>query len=132
MAQEHVDVMRRTVEAFNTEGLEAALAHFDPEVEWIAPPEWLEERVYNGREGIGRLATSWGESFDEYRLDVEETRDLGDCALVLLTQRGRIKGSGEPMQWRIGWLWEARDGLTVRVRVFFSWEDTLAAAGLAE
>ena len=36
------------------------------------------------------------------------------------------------MELRIGYLWEVRDGLTVRVRVFFSWEETLAAAGLAE
>ncbi len=48
---------------------------------------------------------------------------------MLVTQRGRIKGSGEPMELKVGWLWEAREGLTVRVRVFFSWEETLKAAG---
>lgn len=46
MSHEDVEVVRRTIEAFNGDGLDAALEYLDPEVEWLAPPEWLEERLF--------------------------------------------------------------------------------------
>ena len=57
MSHEDVEVVRQTIEAFNRDGLDAALEYLDPEVEWLAPPEWLEDRLYKGHEGIRRLAS---------------------------------------------------------------------------
>jgi hypothetical protein len=45
MSRENVEIVRRTIEAFNHGGIAAALSYFDPEVEWLGPPEWLEERL---------------------------------------------------------------------------------------
>jgi len=130
MSQESVEVVRNTIEAFNREGVEAALAYLDAELEWIAPPEWLEERLYKGHDGIRRLATFWDENFDEYRLDVEEAIDCGDHVVTLVTQRGRIKRSGDPIEQRVGFDWEVRHGKGVRVHVYFSWKDALEAVRL--
>jgi hypothetical protein len=54
--------VRNTIEAFNREGVEAALAYFDPDVEWLGPPEWLEEHLYKGQDGIREIAAVWGEN----------------------------------------------------------------------
>lgn len=48
MSQEDVEFARRFFETFNREGVEAVLTYFDPEIEWLTPPEWLEEEVYSG------------------------------------------------------------------------------------
>jgi ketosteroid isomerase-like protein len=131
MSQENVEVVRKTIEAFNSEGVEAALPHFYPEVEWLGPPEWLEKHLYKGHDGIREIAAVWGENFDEFTLDLEEAIDAGDDHVVALVhQRGLVKGV--PIEGRIAYDWEVRDGKGVRVQVYFSWEEALQAAGLSE
>ena len=132
MSREDVEVVRRTIEAFNLDGLDAALEYLDPEVEWLAPPEWLEERLYKGHEGIRRLASQWAENFDEYHLDPHEFMDAGDQVVGLVFQRGRIRGSHDPIEQRIGYVWEVRDGKGARIQVYFSWEEALEAGGLSD
>ena len=133
MSQESVETVTKVVQAFNTRGLDAALAYVHPELAWYAPPEWLERQVYTGHEGLRQLAESWGENFDEYRLDLERVIDLGGKrALALLTQRGLIKSGGSPMELAVGWIVEVLDGQLARVDVHFGWDSALEAAGLAE
>ncbi len=133
MSQENVETVNRVVEAFNTRGLDAALAYVHPELAWHAPPEWLEKQVYRGRDGLRELAESWGKNFDEYRLDLARVVDLGgNRALALLVQRGRIKAGGNPMELAVGWIAEVLDGELARVDVHFSWKSALEAAGLSE
>jgi ketosteroid isomerase-like protein len=132
VSQENVEIVRRTIEAFNGDGVEAALQYLDPEVEWLAPPEWLEERLYKGHDGIHRLASQWSENIDEYRLDPERFIDAGDAVVVLLFARGRIPGGAAPIEQKLGYVWEVRDRKGVRIQVYFSWEEALEAAGLEE
>ena len=132
MSQENVEIVRRTIETFNREDVEAALEYIDAEVEWLAPPEWLEERVYKGHDGIRRLASMWSENFDEYHLDPERYLEADDQVVALIVQRGRIKGSGDPIEQRIGFVCGVRNGKGVRFQVYFSWEEALEAAGLSE
>jgi ketosteroid isomerase-like protein len=132
MSQENVEVVRDTLAAFNRGGVEAALDYFDPSIEWLGPPEWLEERLYKGHDGIRKIAAVWTENFDDYRLDLERTIDAGDRVIALVYQRGRIKGSSNEIEQPIGYNWEIRNGKGVRVQVYFSWDKALEAAGLSE
>ena len=125
----NVDIVRAALAAFNHDGVEAALAYLHPEVEWLAPPEWLEEHVYAGHNGVRKVASIWHETFDAYELDVEELIDAGDHVVALITRRGRIKRSGDPIEQRIAYDWTLRDGRGVRVRAYFSWEEARAALG---
>jgi ketosteroid isomerase-like protein len=130
MSQANVEFARRFFDTFNREGVEAVLTYFDPEVEWLAPPEWLEEHVYEGHQGLRKLAAAWGDNFEEYRLDFERLIDVDDGeVLVLVYQRGRIKGSDAGIEHQVGFEWQLRNGRIARVRVHFSWEDALEAAG---
>jgi ketosteroid isomerase-like protein len=132
MSQENVEIVRSAIEAFNRDGVEAALAYLDTEVEWLGPPEWLEDRLYKGHEGIRSLALQWTENFDEYRLDAEQVIDAGDEVVALIFARGRIKGSAVPIEQMVSYLWQVRNGKGVRVQVYFSWDQGLEAAGLGE
>jgi len=70
MSQEEVTAVSDTITAFNSGGVEAALEYLDPNIEWIGPPEWLEDRIYEGHDGMRKLASLWTEQFDGYRLDL--------------------------------------------------------------
>ena len=98
----------------------------------IGPPDWLEQRIYSGHDGIRRLASVWTENFDDFRLDLEKAIDAGDHVVALGCQRARIKGSDDRIEQPVGYDWEVRDGKGTRVQVYFSWEEALEAAGLKE
>jgi ketosteroid isomerase-like protein len=133
MSNENAAPLRGAIEAFSDTGIDAALEYFDPEIEWWAPPEWLEDRLYRGHEGVRELAAFWTQQFDEYRLEPEKFIDLGgDQVLALLHQQGRIRGSGDRIEQPIGYIARIRDGKVAEVHVYFSWEATLEAAGLSE
>ena len=133
MSEESRALVRDAINAFSDEGVEATLEYLDSEIEWWAPPEWLEDRLYKGHEGIRRLAEFWMQQFDEYRLDPERFVDLADGRVAaLLYQRGRIKGSGVLIEQPIGWIARIGDGLVKEIWVYFSWEATLEAAELQE
>jgi ketosteroid isomerase-like protein len=133
MAGKATEQLRHLIEAFEAGGTDAAIAQLDPEIAWVAPPEWLEERVYRGHDGVRELAGYWTQQFDQYRLDLKRLIDLDDGrGVALLHHGGRIRESGAPVQHEIGYIGEADAGKLTRVEVYFSWEATLEAAGLQE
>jgi ketosteroid isomerase-like protein len=130
MSQENMDRLRRMIEDFNSVGIEAALVHVHPELVWLAPPEWLEKSVYEGHEGIRELAASWGQNFEQYRVEIDRIVELEDGrALALLMQRGTIKDSGAEVEQPVAWITEFQTGLVARVQVYFSWETALEKVG---
>jgi ketosteroid isomerase-like protein len=133
MPEERAAPMLNAIEAFNEEGVEAALPYLHPEIEWVAPPEWLEDPVYEGHDGIRRIAAYWTQLFDEYRLRVERVIDAGpDRVVILLYQLGRISGSGDRIEGPMGYVIEVQEGLVKRAEIYFSWEAAMEAAGLSE
>jgi ketosteroid isomerase-like protein len=132
MSQGNEAFARNFFDTFNRDGVEGVLPYFDPEIEWFGPPEWLEEPVYSGHDGLRRLAAAWEGNFGEYRLDFEQLFELADDeVLVLAFQRGRIKGSDDRIELRVGFEWLVRDRRIARVKAHFSWEQALVAAGLS-
>jgi len=133
MPEERAAPMLNAIEAFNETGVEAALPYLHSEIEWVAPPEWLEDRLYKGHDGIRRLSAYWTQLFDEYTLVPQRVIDAGEGRVViLLHQQGRIVGSGDRVESPLGYLVEIRDRVITRVEIYFSWEATLEAAGLSE
>jgi ketosteroid isomerase-like protein len=132
VSQENVERAHDTAAAYNGGDLEVALQYFSPNVELIMPPEWLEDRVYTGREAPRRVLGSWHEQLDEHHFDVENVIDWGEDRVVSLAyQRGRIKGDDE-LEFRIAFISDLRDGVAVRVQMYFSWQEALTAVGLPE
>jgi ketosteroid isomerase-like protein len=133
MSQENLDNLQRMIDDFNARGIDAALTHIHPDLVWLAPPEWLEKSVYAGHDGIRELAASWGQNFEEYRVELERMVELDDGrALALLHQRGIIKHSRDEVEQAIAYIVDFKEGLVARVQVFFSWAAAFRAAGLPE
>jgi ketosteroid isomerase-like protein len=132
MSEENLEVVRHAIDAFNDEGIEAALAHFNRKAKWVEPSDRSEGNLYKGHRGIRKLASIWGDNFDEHRLDLEQLIDVGDDAVVLVYQRGRIKDSSDTIERRIGYVWRVWRGKIDRVQAYSSWEAALDEVGLSE
>jgi ketosteroid isomerase-like protein len=132
MSEENVERVRAFIAAYNRRDFDAAVEHFDPEIEWVLPAR---QRSDSGR-GPGaaiRFFEDIDEAMEELRLEPQEFIDAGDRVATRLRHHGRGKGSGveidEELYHQVATF---RNGRIVRMEYFGSWEEALAAAGLDE
>ena len=136
MSQENVEIVRRGVEAWNADDLDAFLAWLDPEVEWhpsIEPALEGGETTYRGLDGARK-------AWDDYRsgawerltMRIEEIRDLGDSVLVLAHIDLTARTTGLEFTEEIGSLMTFRGGKVITSQDFLSHAEALVAAGLSE
>jgi ketosteroid isomerase-like protein len=133
MSQENVEASSNAMAALNRDGVEGFLAYCDPDVEWITPPDWPEDPVFNGHDGVRRAIAVFGEQVDDFQVEMERVVDVDeDRVVVLLHQSGRIKGTEHRLRQPLGVATEFRDGKATRFEVYYSWQEALQAVGLAE
>jgi ketosteroid isomerase-like protein len=133
MSQENVETSSNAIAALNRDGVDGFLAYCDPAVEWITPPDWPEEPVFHGHDGVTRAIALFGEQLDDFRVEIDRVVDVDqDRVVVLLYQSGRIKNSGHTLREPIGVATEFRDGKAMRFQVYFSWREALQSVGLEE
>lgn len=126
---DRVERIRQLFPAVNERGLEAALPLFDPHVAWMAPPEWMDQPVYCGHQGLRELYDIWDCNFDDFALQLEDVHTVGERVVVLLVLDGRIKGTDQRVNQRASWLIDfGPDGLITHLRAYFTWEEALEAA----
>jgi hypothetical protein len=134
MSQENVEIVRRANRAFNSGDREGALADYHPDVEWRdldhAPdtPECV-----RGVAALRGLMDQWDEPFEEFRAEIEEYIDAGDCVVAVTHWRGKGKGSGLIVDQHTADVFEFADGKIVRVTLAYSDKSAaLKAVGLGE
>jgi ketosteroid isomerase-like protein len=104
MSQENVEIVRRMYAAFYGGDTEGALAYFHPDV--IVDARGWTLGIGHGREELTRILTTWAGTFDEWREEVVEMRDLDSQVYVVAIERGRGKGSGVEVENRYALLYE--------------------------
>src|SRR5690349_20530963 len=115
MSQENVRLAGDAVAAFNRGGVESFLGYFDPGVEWITPPDWLEERVLRAHDGVRTAMAYFGEQLDGWRIEIDQTVDLGgDRVLSLANQMGRMRGSDRELRQEVAMIVTFREGKFTR------------------
>jgi ketosteroid isomerase-like protein len=111
MSQENVETSSNAIAALNRDGVEGFLAYCDPDVEWITPPDWPEEPVFNGHDGVRRAIALFGEQLDDFHVEMERVVDVDeDRVVVLLSATAPSPTSGshrretlraEGLQWQV-------------------------------
>jgi ketosteroid isomerase-like protein len=87
---------------------------------------------YAGVAGIREFFDDVSESWESFRFEATEIRDIGDRILVLGDVRGRGRASGAEVADRWAWIIELRDGKAASLRGFVDHREALAAAGLSD
>jgi ketosteroid isomerase-like protein len=132
MSRENVDKTRDFIAAYNRREFEAAVAHFDPDIEWVLPAH---QRSDSGRgpEDVKRFWEGLDETFEELRLDPQEFVDGGDRVATRLRYYGRGRESGVEIETEMyHQVITFRDGMMVRIEYVTEWTEALEAAGLSE
>ena len=133
MPQQDVEVVQRTLEAFNSGEVEQVLAIVHPDFEArIAPELSAEPDTYRGGSGVQRYFDSFREAFEQIRFEVEELTDAGDAVVVGLRMTAIGKLTGIPVEQRNAGVWTVRDGRVVRIDTYVTVEEALRAAGVKE
>jgi ketosteroid isomerase-like protein len=131
LSQANVEIVRKAFDAYNAGGIAGLLTMCPVDVVWHPLPEWLEDTEYAGHDGVRRLL-DWFEGFDDLAAEIADIRDLGGQVVVRADLVGRTT-SGVPL--RQGWgavCSDFRDGKIGEWRLFRTWADALAAAGMDE
>ena len=123
-----VEVVARAYKAFKRGDAEALIEIADPEIEFgtsAAAPGG----TYRGHPGIRRYLKELEGAFgDHWDAEIERVADAGDDRVVLIARVFGEGKAGEPLEIRLGQLWELRDGKLFRGTVYVDPEAALAAA----
>jgi ketosteroid isomerase-like protein len=87
---------------------------------------------YVGESGIRTFFRDVAESWESFRFEAHDLRDLGERVLVLGEVRGRGRASGIEVDDRWALLVELADGKAATVRGFLDQGEAIEAAGLHE
>ena len=125
---ENVALSRAATEAFQRGDVEAFLATLDPEVKIFSTPELPNPGSFSGRDGWIEWTSEWFEAWDGFEVEIEEYEAVGEHH-VLMTARQRAKGvgSGVPVEMRVLYMTEYRDGLAIRFHLYANREQALEA-----
>lgn len=94
LSRERVERILAGYERFNRGELDEALVGFSDDVEWVAPPQFLEPGPFKGPAGVRRFWDTWLETFQDFRIEIEEVHDLEDHVVVIARVHGTGRDSG--------------------------------------
>ena len=132
MSQSNVDIVRSAFDAIRRRDLDALLALYDPDIEFLPLTGTRVERGgYAGHSGVLSYFDEVAEVWEEMRPYEETIRPIGDHVVVLggCAVRGITSGveSDDPMAWVI----TLHQGKITRHRAYQTAGEALEAVGLA-
>jgi len=134
MSRENVEIVRRTIDFFNTGDVDKALeeASVDFEMDWsnsIGPLRG----VYGGRQEVRKVWAAFIDAWETVQWEPKEIIDV-DHARVIVVNRVQMRGrgSGVDVDATGVQLWTLAAGVAQRVKLYQSKVEALEAAGLSE
>jgi ketosteroid isomerase-like protein len=122
-----IGVVGLAYEAFKALDAEALIEVADPEIEFgtsAAAPGG----TYRGHTGIRRYMKEIEGAFgDRWDAEIERIADVGDDRVILIVRIFGEGKAGEPLELRLGHVWELRDGKLLRGTVYLDPHEALDA-----
>jgi ketosteroid isomerase-like protein len=129
LTQSNLDKLRSVYARFWDEGdWDAGQSVFAPHIEWLGSEAIGLDGERVGPRGIGKFFADWLEAWEDYSNDVQIHELTPDVFVCESHFRGRGKGSGIEFEMELGQIWEFKDGLAVRQRMFRSYAEAREAA----
>jgi ketosteroid isomerase-like protein len=118
-----VERARVAYKAFGRGRVESLSEWFDPEIEWIEPPELPGARSYRGRDRVQRYLASIFELWDEFVVEPESFEDVAGDLLIGIHIRARARASGATVEDHVVHRVTIRNGKATRIAVYQRRED---------
>jgi ketosteroid isomerase-like protein len=132
MSEQNLEVVRRSLDAWNRRDLDRALGEMHPDcvADWSAS-RGPQSGTYRGRERVRRFYEEWLELFDEVDVQPEELIDAGEH--VVVPNRGFARGRGGiTVAASSTQVFTFREGKIVRLRLYQDKEAAFKAIGLTQ
>jgi ketosteroid isomerase-like protein len=125
-----VEVVRAILAAVQRQDWQAAIEHYDPDVEldMVGMPEGGR---YSGRDALWAFYRRWFGTWGRLPITPEQFIDAGDRVVVVLQIAGVGKGSGAGSSMRSADVMTLRDGRVVRQVGYTDANEALEAVGLS-
>jgi ketosteroid isomerase-like protein len=134
VSQENVEIVRRVIQRFADQDIEAALQDIDPEatLDW-ANSDALDSGVYTGHAAWRAFMQARDEALGERRFDSAEVLTPAADTVVLVGRvREQGRASGVPVETRGATVWTLRDRKVMCLKIYQSTAEALKAVGLQE
>jgi ketosteroid isomerase-like protein len=135
MSQENVEIIGRSLDAWNRHDLEALLALTHPEFEYVNAPSAVEPGTRRGHEGLASVARAQWEYMPGTVIELDRVHDRGDEVITEGHLSRLMPGSDSRVNTSVLSSWKFRDGMLVRLETLGAgpeFADALEAAGLSE
>ncbi len=135
MSQENVATVHAIVERWNAgvRDADAIVAYFDPAIELVSPFSSVVGEPYRGHAGIVEWTRDVDEQFSEWRLGLDDTREIGNAVLTWGSVHARGRASGVIVDFSAATIADfGADGRMTRLRIYLDLSEALAALGLEE
>jgi ketosteroid isomerase-like protein len=130
MSDDRLKLLQDGIDAFNRGDAGPALSIFAQDIECFVAPGLMNTGTYPGHDGYLQMIEAWGEAWESIEAEVVGAEEVdADHLVVEIDQRAIGAGSGVPVQMKIFWLFEFRDGLVRRFHLYGDREAAIAAAG---
>jgi ketosteroid isomerase-like protein len=130
VSEDHVEIAKQALEAFNAADWERLEPFFWPDGEALAPEGWPEAEDSQGWEAIQRQFERLKDSWSEDNYELESVDAVGED-MVLSAGTWRIRGHGSGIEGEIKtWILSTfREGKIARMQFFLEEEQAKRAAG---
>jgi ketosteroid isomerase-like protein len=133
MSRENVEIVRRLIEAWNSNEQDRVIGILDPGVVFDATRRLVNPKTYTGVQGMRLMFAERDEVWEEFRMEPDEVLDAGDRVVAVGRWVGKGKGSGVEVQQPVADVFTLHDGRVVRFELGFTDRaEALEAAGLSE
>jgi ketosteroid isomerase-like protein len=134
MSQENVEIVRAAAVAFNRGELDDWLEYLADDIDHRAVEGAPDDPgPIHGKDAVRAYAEDWLATFDDFKSEPAELIDAGEDKVIVVTRiSGRAKLSGVETDLTYAALYTIRDGKIARGREYWTREEAVEAAGLAE
>jgi len=132
IASANVEIVRQSLEAFNSKGVDGLASFWGPDIDWRAIEGAPDDvGVFSGEQAMRRYLGEWLEMFDEARNEPQEFIEAGDQVVAVQHASGIAKRNRVPVDMRYAVVYTIQDGKIIRGREYATRAEALEAARLA-
>jgi ketosteroid isomerase-like protein len=125
-----IEALKQTYSAINRNDIPAALEAFDPQMEWIEPPDYPGAGTYRGHADVMANISKGRNTWAEGSCELERFIVAGDKVVVFVHARVRLKDRTEWIGGRFADVYTFRNGKAIQMRSFGERQDALDWVGV--
>ena len=136
MSQQTVEIVRRSLDAWNRRDIAGALALVDAEAEYVNPASAVEPRTRRGTSELTAVLRAQWEALTDGRWEIDRIHDRGEEVIAVGRMSRRMPRSDARIEDQVLSSWKISSGKVVRVETLgfgrAEVQTALEAAGLRE